>query len=125
VALCDDLVLVLPLTVFTRGLFNADVFAAAKKGCFLINVGRGGVIVESDLVDALRSGPLGGAMLDVFAEEPLPQKHPFWTLPTLRLTPHVCGPIVPEDVAPFFLENLDRYLRRVPLLREVDRAAGY
>lgn len=125
VRLCDYLVLVLPFTAATRGLFNAEVFAAAKPGCYLINVGRGGVIVEHDLAAALRDGPLSGATLDVFAEEPLPVGHPFWTLPNLQLTPHVSGPIMPDDVAPFFLDNLDRYLRGLPLLRQVDRTAGY
>lgn len=124
-ALCDYLVLVLPLTPSTSGMFDAGVLSSAKKGCFLINIGRGAVIVENDLVHALKCGPLGGAMLDVFAEEPVPPDHPFWALPNLHLTPHVSGPIVPEDVAPFFLENLDLYLRGLPLLREVDRALGY
>jgi len=124
-ALCDYLVLVLPLTPSTSGMFNADVLSSARKGCFLINIGRGAVIVENDLVHALKCGPLGGAMLDVFAEEPLPFNHLLWTLPNLHLTPHVSGPIVPEDVAPFFLENLDLYLHGRPLLREVDRALGY
>jgi len=124
-ALCNYLVLVLPLTASTAGLFDADVLSSARKGCFLINVGRGAVIVENDLVRALEDGRLSGAMLDVFAEEPLPLSHPFWALPNLHLTPHVSGPIVPDDVAPFFLENLDRYVRGLSLLRRVDRTLGY
>jgi glyoxylate/hydroxypyruvate reductase A len=125
VALCDYLVLVLPLTNATRDMFDADILSAAKQGCFLINVGRGGVIVEPALVNALRSGALGGAMLDVYVEEPLPTDHAFWTLPNLYMTPHVSGPIVPDDVASFFLDNLDLYRNGLPLLREVDRASGY
>lgn len=125
VALCDYLVLVLPLTHATRNLFDADILSAVKRGCFLINVGRGGVIVEAALADALRAEVLCAAMLDVFAEEPLPTDHPFWTLPNLYLTPHVSGPIVPGEVASFFLRNLERYRNGLALLREVDRASGY
>lgn len=125
VALCDYLVLVLPLTNATRNMFDADILRAVKRGCFLINVGRGGVIVEAALVDALRTEALSGAMLDVFAEEPLPAGHAFWTLPNLHLTPHVSGPIVPGEVASSFLRNLELYRNGLPLLREVGRASGY
>ena len=125
VAACDIVVLVLPNTQATRGLFDADVFSAFRPGSFLVNVGRGTVVDETALVAALREGRLAGAALDVFAIEPLPADHPLWDAPNVLITPHVSGPIVPDEVAPFFLENLDLYLKGQPLLRMIDRASGY
>ena len=125
VSKCDYLVLVLPHTSETHNLINADILRSIKPGCFLINVGRGGLVDEPALINALKSGVIAGAMLDVYKEEPLPASHAFWTLPNLYMTPHVAGPIVPDDIAPFFLENLDRYCKNIPLLREVNRQNEY
>ncbi len=114
----------LPSTAATRGLFDAGTLAAMKPGAWLVNVGRGDLIVEADLVAALASGPLAGAVLDVFREEPLPAAHPFWGHPKIAITPHVSGWHLTgglEDVA----ENYRRLQDGRPLLHEVDRDAGY
>ncbi|SMF25476.1 glyoxylate/hydroxypyruvate reductase A [Tistlia consotensis] len=121
---CDYLVSVLPSTPETRDLFDAALLARLKPGAVLINVGRGDLIVEADLVAALDSGALGGAVLDVFRQEPLPERHPFWAHLKVAVTPHVSGWHLDggfEDIA----ENYRRLLDGRPLLHEVDRAAGY
>jgi glyoxylate/hydroxypyruvate reductase A len=115
---------VLPSTAATRGLFDAGILAAMKPGAWLVNVGRGDLIVEADLVAGLDSGPLAGAILDVFREEPLPAAHPFWGHAKITITPHVSGWHLTgglEEVA----ENYRRLKDGRPLLHEVDRDAGY
>ena len=87
----DVVSLHLPLVEETRGLFNKSVFARMKPGAILINTARGGLIVEPDLVEALTSGHLAGAGLDVFDREPPPKEHPLWTLPNVVLAPHMAG----------------------------------
>ena len=86
---CQVLVCLLPLTSKTRGILNSETFLAMPKGSYLINVARGQHLVEQDLLDALDSGQLSGACLDVFSSEPLPQDHPFWLHPNITITPHV------------------------------------
>ena len=90
-AWCDILVLSVPLTPQTYGLIDAGVLGRMRPGSLLINVSRGPVVDETALVEALRSGTPAGAVLDVFEEEPLPQNHPFWTMPQVVITPHVAG----------------------------------
>ncbi|MGQ0662826.1 MAG: D-2-hydroxyacid dehydrogenase [Pseudomonadota bacterium] len=124
-AACDFLVLVLPSTPETKGLIDARALVSMRPNAVLINVGRGTAVVEPDLVAALAARRIAGAALDVFAEEPLPPASPLWGLDNVLMTPHVSGPIVPDDVTPFFLDNLARYLDGRPLMRAVDRAAGY
>ena len=85
---CDMVSCLLPLTSATRGLFNAATFAAMKPGAYLINTARGDHVVAADLMAALDSGQLGGATLDVFAEEPLPADNPLWRHPKITITPH-------------------------------------
>ncbi|CAN5583214.1 D-2-hydroxyacid dehydrogenase [soil metagenome] len=87
----DFVILTIPHTPKTAGIMNRARFQQMKPGAFFINVGRGKTTVLSDLVDALRSGHLAGAGLDVFEEEPLPSDHPLWTMPGVLLTPHVAG----------------------------------
>ncbi len=123
-AACDYVACVLPSTALTRDLFDRDLFAAMKPGAVIINVGRGDLIVDEALLDALDAGQLGGAVLDVFRSEPLPQEHRFWTHPNVTITPHVSGWHLTgglEDVA----ENYKRLIAGEDLLHEVDRAAGY
>ena len=122
---CDFVVSVLPATPQTNALFNAEAFAAMKPTAYLINVGRGNAVDEHALADAVRKGRIAGAVLDVFAEEPLPTDSPLWALDDVLITPHVSGPIVPEEVVGDFLDNLARYRRGEPLHREVDRSRGY
>jgi glyoxylate/hydroxypyruvate reductase A len=122
---CDVVVLVLPLTVDTRKTFNSEMFARFKPATHLVNVGRGGVIDENDLVAALDDGIIARASLDVFSQEPLPVNHPFWQHPKVALTPHVCGPLIPEDVAPHFVANVKAYLAGQPLSHTVDVSRQY
>jgi glyoxylate/hydroxypyruvate reductase A len=120
----DFVISVLPSTAETRGLANADMFGAMKPGAVFLNVGRGDLVVEADLIEALNSGHLGGAALDVFHVEPLPQDHPFWTHDKITVTPHVSGWSLGEgllDVA----ENYKRLVAGQPLLREINRKTGY
>jgi phosphoglycerate dehydrogenase-like enzyme len=124
---CHFLVVTVPLTESTKGLVNAKVLKAMKKGSYLINVGRGGVVDEAALVDALKSGHLAGAAMDVFEQEPLPEDSPLWTAPNFILTPHVSGNTMDyhEKAAAVFEENLRRYVEGDALLNWVDRKAGY
>ncbi len=118
----DAIVIALPLTAETAGLIDAGAIARFKQGAVLVNVGRGGVIDERALVDALRSGKLAGAALDVFATEPLPSGSPLWELPNALISPHTAALSVHENerIVALFEENLRRYLRREELLNRVD-----
>lgn len=117
----DYVVNILPLTNETRGLFDKAKFAAMKDSAFFVNVGRGPSVVTDDLIDALRSGALAGAGLDVFEEEPLPSDHPLWTMDNVIMTPHMAGDTdrYSERVMDIFLENLQHYVNREPLSRNV------
>lgn len=90
-AMCDYICAALPSTAQTRGLIGPQSIAAMKDGAYFINVGRGDLVLDDALVDAIRSGKLGGAALDVFNDEPLPVHHPFWSLESVILTPHVAS----------------------------------
>ena len=121
----DVLVAVLPLTEVTRGALNAALFAPLAPGAHLVNVGRGAQLNEADLLAALDGGQLGGATLDVFAEEPLPPSHPFWARPQILVTPHVSavtqlGPSV-RQVA----QKLAAWARGDPVSGLVDAGRGY
>ena len=85
---------VLPLTPQTEGVLNRDVFNAMPRGSYIINIARGGHIVDADLLDALDTGKVERAVLDVFHTEPLPAEHPFWAHPRVTLTPHIASVIV-------------------------------
>lgn len=115
----------LPLTEQTQGLIDASVMAQLPKGAIIINIGRGGQIVETDLIAALRSGHLGGASLDVQENEPMNASDPLWVAPNLQLTPHIAGQLSPDAVAAQFMEEVQRLERGEPLLRQVSAAAGY
>ena len=119
------LVCLLPLTPTTRGILNRKVFSALREGAALINVGRGPHLVEADLLEALDSGRLSRAILDVTEPEPLPPEHPFWTHPRVFVTPHVASMTQPETAAPILLENIRRHQRGQPLMDVIDRARGY
>ncbi len=120
---CDYVASVLPSTPQTHHLFNSRVLAAMKKGATLINVGRGNLIVEEDLLAALDSGQVGRAVLDVFMQEPLPGEHPFWQHPQVTVTPHVSGWHVGGGLE-VVAENYRRLLEKRPLLDLVNRGAG-
>lgn len=102
----EILVCLLPLTGETRAILDRRTFARMKPGASLINVGRGGHLVEEDLLDALETGQIAEATLDVFGIEPLPEAHPFWTHPRIRVTPHVASYIDPETGAGIVAENI-------------------
>ncbi len=118
----DAIVISVPLTRETAGLLDAAAIARIKPGAILVNVGRGAVVDETALIQALRSGRLAGAALDVFASEPLPTDSPLWELPNVLVSPHTAGLSVHEDerIVSLFIENLGRYLRGDALRNRVD-----
>lgn len=124
---CDWLVLAAPLTSQTTGLVDADLLARLRPTARLINVGRGALVGEDDLVAALRAGRLAGAALDVFCVEPLPTEHPLWSLPGVIVSPHMSGDAAGwrETLVDLFVDNLDRYRAGRPLRNVVDKTHGY
>jgi glyoxylate/hydroxypyruvate reductase A len=122
---CQYLVGVLPLTPQTRGIFNAKTLAALPEGAVVVNLGRGGHVVDDDLLAALDSGHVAGAFLDVFNTEPLPEGHPYWTHPKVVVTPHVAGELVPKSSARSVARNVRRHQKGEPLLYVVDLERGY
>lgn len=119
----DFVVNLLPDSASTRDLYDAAFFAALPKGALFINAGRGTSVVDADLIAALESGQLAGAVLDVFRQEPLPIEHPFWQTPNLQLTAHVAGPTPPAAAVRLFLDNLQRLRQGQPLRGAVELAA--
>ena len=117
----DDLVLAVPLTPETNGIIGAAEFARLRRGARLVNVGRGGLVDEGAMIDALRSGHLGWAALDVTAVEPLPDDSPLWDFPNVVITPHASGATKMNDVraGATFLDNLGRFVRGEALRNEV------
>ncbi|MCY1283808.1 Glyoxylate/hydroxypyruvate reductase A [compost metagenome] len=122
---CDILICLLPLTPATKGILNRELFSALPAGAALINVGRGPHLVDADLLEALDSGQLSRAILDVTDPEPLPADHPFWAHPRVFLTPHVASMTQPETAAPILMENVRRHQRGEPLSDVIDRSRGY
>jgi len=114
-------VLTLPLTEETRGMIDAQAISRMRSGAILVNVGRGGVVDEEALVQALEHGRLAGAALDVFSTEPLPQESPLWRLPNVVISPHTAALSVRENerIVALFTENLRRYLGRDDLISRV------
>jgi glyoxylate/hydroxypyruvate reductase A len=121
----DILVNVLPLTRDTRGLLDAKAFAALPKGAYFINMARGGHVVDEALLAALNSGHLSGAVLDVFNEEPLPAKHPYWMHPKVQVTPHIAGATNPRTASPGVIENIKRLRSGGELMHRIDPKTGY
>ena len=121
----EILVCLLPLTTETRGILDAETFASLPHGACVINVARGAHLVEADLLAALASGHLGGATLDVFQTEPLPQGSPLWGHPQVLVTPHVASYSLPATAAEGVIDNLRRARAGRPLRHRVDRARGY
>ena len=122
---CDVLVCLLPLTRQTKGILNQKVFSTLPAGASLINVGRGPLLNDADLLEALNSGRLSRAILDVTEPEPLPSEHPFWTHPRIFMTPHIASMTQPETAAPIVLQNIRRHQRGEPLTDVIDRSRGY
>ena len=123
----DYVVIVVPLTDETRGMFGAAQLAAMKPTARLINVARGAVLDESALAEALRSARIAGAALDVTAIEPLPRDSPLWSMPQVIISPHMSGDYVgyPEVLVSAFIDNFQRFRTGKPLLNVVDKASGF
>ncbi len=123
----DFVVLLLPLTAQTGNIIDARRLAAMRRGAYLLNFGRGALIVDDDLVAAVRAGTIAGAVLDVYRTEPLPAAHPFWTTPGITVLPHIGGLAEGRDdeVAGLFVQNARRYLAGEALAELVDRSRGY
>jgi phosphoglycerate dehydrogenase-like enzyme len=123
----DVVVLTAPLTAETYHLIGRPTLNAVKRGALLVNIGRGQLLDDAAVIEALGDGRLGGAALDVFEREPLDRTSPYWDLPNVIITPHVSGAM--EDywtpLVGLFTENLRRFERGEPLLNLVDKHAGY
>lgn len=115
----------LPLTPQTDGILNAAAFAAMPRGAYLVNIARGGHVVEADLIEAVKSGHLAGAALDVQAHEPMPADDPLWAVPGITITPHIAAQPAMATVAEQFVAGLNALRRGEPLPNRVDRARGY
>lgn len=126
-ARADHVLDALPYTAGTDGFFDADAFAAMKPTARFYNVGRGGTVDEPALVEALRTGSIAGAALDVFAEEPLRVDSPLWSMPNVIVSPHVSGDIPDweELVVDVFVDNARRFAAGEPLRNLVDTDAGF
>ncbi|UCD60660.1 MAG: glyoxylate/hydroxypyruvate reductase A [Flavobacteriaceae bacterium] len=119
------LVCLLPLTKETTGILNNKLFKELPKHSYVINVARGGHLVDEDLLEYVNNGHLAGAGLDVFHQEPLPAEHPFWNHPKIQITPHVASVSDIDSVIPQLLENYRRLEEGLPLMNEVSREKGY
>jgi len=123
----DFVVLAAPLTPDTYHMISTDQLQSMKRDALLVNVGRGPVVDEAALAVALREGVIGGAALDVFETEPLPQDSPLWGLPNLLYSPHIAGYITayPSMVQDVFVRNLERYVQGKKPLTAIDKKRGY
>ena len=124
---CHVVVVAAPLTPETQGLLGAPAFAQMPKGAIVVNVGRAKIIDTDALIDALKSGHLGGASLDVFPQEPLPADHPLWKTPNVILTPHTSGFRQGhwDEVVELYAENIQRWLTGEPLKYRIEPELGY
>jgi phosphoglycerate dehydrogenase-like enzyme len=121
----DYVIITAPLTPETKGLFNAEAFAAMKHSAHLINVGRGPIVRTEDLLDALKAGALAGAALDVFEEEPLPEDHPLWDHPKVMISAHMAGDFIGwrHALGEQFVDNFLRWQAGEPLFNTVPKVS--
>jgi len=121
----DVLVAVVPLTPSTCAILNRRTLARLADGAHLINIGRGALVNDADLIALLDERKLGGATLDVFDPEPLPPAHPYWSRPDVTVTPHVSGTTLPEEAVTQIAGKIRRLEQGLPVTGVVDRAQGY
>jgi glyoxylate/hydroxypyruvate reductase A len=121
----DILVCLLPLTPETRGMLDGALFQHLPRGASLVHVGRGAQLDHQALLDALETGWLSAAVVDVTDPEPLPAGHAFWSHPKILLTPHIASMTQPETAVELVLDNIRRHQAGAPLIGLVDRARGY
>jgi len=123
----DFVLLLLPLTPQTDGIMNAARFTAMRSSAYLLNFGRGALVVDADLIQAVRAKIIAGAVLDVYRTEPLPAEHPFWVTEGITVLPHIGGLDIHrnEIVAAMFADNMRRFLAGDTLVALVDRGRGY
>jgi glyoxylate/hydroxypyruvate reductase A len=121
----DVLVMLLPATRHTHNILGREALAHLPRGAAVINAGRGELIDDEALLEALDAGRLTRAVLDVFREEPLPPTHPFWANPRVTVTPHIASVTNPRTAAPVLVENLRRLDNGEPVSPIVDRDHGY
>jgi glyoxylate/hydroxypyruvate reductase len=124
-ATADIVVNLLPLTAATRGILNAQAFAAMRPAAALVNLARGAHLVDEDLLAALDGGHLKRAVLDVFHTEPLPSGHPFWTHPQVTVLPHIAAQTDPRSAVQVVARNVKAIRESEPLFNLVNRVAGY
>src|SRR3990167_2100988 len=117
----DILVCLVPYTPITKNKLNHSAFAALRDEAYVINIARGPIVVDNDLLDALNQGKLSGACLDVFHQEPLEPNHPFWSHPKITVTPHIASVTDPATAALQLVENYHRLMQNQPLNNCVDR----
>lgn len=122
---CDIVLCVLPLTEQTKGILNRQLFHHLPKGAALVNMGRGGHLIEEDLLEALASGQLSAAVLDVLQQEPAAPDHPFWQHPQILLTPHIAAMTQPESAFGVLLDNIRRHQRGESMLGQIDPQRRY
>ncbi|MGV8937348.1 MAG: 2-hydroxyacid dehydrogenase [Allorhizobium sp.] len=121
----EILVCLLPLTESTRGILNADTFNRLKRGAAIVNAARGQHLVDSDLLEALNSGQIGGATLDVFHVEPLPESHPFWSNQKITVTPHVASLIDAPTGSKIVAKNIRTFEETGTVADLADAKRGY
>ena len=121
----EILVCLLPLTAATEGIMNRGTFAQLPEGAAFVNVGRGGLVVEEDLLAALDCGQVGSATLDVFRQEPLPADSPFWSHPKVVVTPHIAAKTMAESAVASVMANIRRFEAGEAMLNVVDFERGY
>lgn len=119
------LVAMLPLTRETDGIIDLEIFKKMNKPSYFVNIGRGQLLVDEDLIYALDAGLVEHAVLDVFCKEPLPDLHPFWNRKNITITPHIAAITDEKEAASLIVENYKRVLSGMELLYPVNRTAGY